>query len=60
MGNGSKAARHEDGHSYLSDVKVKHARNYTSTPPYVLMAWCLIKQGEHFTYNCILSVNNGV
>jgi hypothetical protein len=41
-------------------VKVKDARNYTCTPPYVLMPWYLIKQGDSFTYNCILSVNNGV
>jgi hypothetical protein len=38
VGNGSKRARHEDGYSFISNVKVKHARNYTSTPSYVMMA----------------------
>jgi hypothetical protein len=25
-------------------VEVQNARSYTSTPPYVFMAWCFIKQ----------------
>lgn len=33
----------EAGHSPLPSVKVKNARSYTSTRPYVSMAWCLVK-----------------
>jgi hypothetical protein len=33
-------------HSPLSSTKVKNAWNYTSTPPYVFMAWCLVKHRD--------------
>jgi hypothetical protein len=31
-----------------SSVEVKNAWNYTSTPPYVFMAWCLVKYLDIF------------
>jgi hypothetical protein len=33
----------EADHSSPSNAEVKNAWNYTSTPPYVFMVWCLIK-----------------
>jgi hypothetical protein len=33
----------EADHLSPSIAEVKNARKYTSTPPYVFMAWCLIK-----------------
>jgi hypothetical protein len=38
----------ETDHPPPSSVKVKNADawSYTSTPPYILMAWCLIKNKE--------------
>jgi hypothetical protein len=37
-----------------SNAKVKDARRDTSTPQYVSMAWCLIKQWMHL-YGVVLS-----
>jgi hypothetical protein len=36
--------RREPDHSPSSTVEVKNACNHNSTPQYVFMAWCLIKQ----------------
>jgi hypothetical protein len=47
---GGKAARHEADHSPPSSAKVKNAWSYTSTPQYVLMAWCLVKHRDNFTF----------
>jgi len=33
----------EADHSPPSSAEVKNAWSYTSTPPYVFMAWCLVK-----------------
>jgi hypothetical protein len=41
---GLKWLGREADHSPLSNAEVKNARSYTSTPPYVFVAWCLIKQ----------------
>jgi hypothetical protein len=35
----------EGHHLPPSSVEVKNAWSYTSSPPYVFMAWCLVKQG---------------
>jgi hypothetical protein len=40
----------EANHSPPSSAEVKNARNYTSTPPYVFMAWCSIKHRDNFTF----------
>jgi hypothetical protein len=37
-------------HSPPSSAEVKNARSYTSTPQYVFMAWCLVKQRDNFTF----------
>jgi hypothetical protein len=34
-------------HSFLSSSEVKNAWGYTSTPQYIFMTWCLIKQCIH-------------
>jgi hypothetical protein len=39
-----KMLRFEADHSTLSRSQVTNARSYTSTPPYVFIVWCLIKQ----------------
>jgi hypothetical protein len=39
---GVKRSGLEADHSPLSSAKVKNALNYTSTPPYIFMKWCLI------------------
>jgi len=44
---GVKWLGHETGHSPPSRAEVKNAQSYTSTPPYVFMAWCLVKYTEH-------------
>jgi hypothetical protein len=39
----------ESNHSPPSRAKVKNAWDYTSTPQYLFMAWCLDKRKENFT-----------
>jgi hypothetical protein len=41
---GIKRPGREADHSPPSSADVKNAWNYTSTPPYAFMVWCLIKQ----------------
>jgi hypothetical protein len=36
-------------HSPPYSAKVKNTQNHTSTPPYVLMAWCLFKYRDKFS-----------
>jgi hypothetical protein len=38
-----KQPGHEADHSSPSSAEVKNAWNYTSIPPYILMAWCVVK-----------------
>jgi hypothetical protein len=38
----------EANHSPPSKAEVRNEWSYNSTPPYVFMAWCLIKQRIHF------------
>jgi hypothetical protein len=38
-----KYVQHEADHLLPSSAEVKNTRSYTSTPPYVFMAWYLIK-----------------
>jgi len=33
-----------------SSARVKTALTYTSAPPYVFMAWCLVKQSDNYTF----------
>jgi hypothetical protein len=48
----SKAA--EAYHSPPSNAEVENAWSYTSTPPYVYMAWCLVKYRDNFTFNFVI------
>jgi len=41
---GVKRPGREADHLSLSSDEVRNAWTYPSTPPYVFMAWCLIKQ----------------
>jgi hypothetical protein len=53
----------ETDHLPSSSAGVKNARNYTSSPSYVFLAWCLVKEtlilpytsGTHVTYKCVPS-----
>jgi hypothetical protein len=51
---GVKWPGREADHSLPSDAEVKNAWNYTSIPPYVFMAWFLVKDGIHL-YDVVLS-----
>jgi hypothetical protein len=46
---GGKAAGCEGDHSPPSSAEVKNAWSYTSTSPYVFIAWCLVKHRD-FTF----------
>jgi len=50
MGTGDLTLGGEDDHSLSSTAEFKTAWSYTSTPPYVLMAWSLIKNRANFTF----------
>jgi hypothetical protein len=47
---GVKRPGREADHSPPSSAKVKNAWSYASTPLYILMAWCLVKHGDNFTF----------
>jgi hypothetical protein len=40
----------EAGYSVPSSAKIKNSWSYTSTPPYVFMAWCLVNHEDNFTF----------
>jgi hypothetical protein len=40
----------EADHSPPSSAEVKNEWNYTSTPQYVFMVWCLVKHRDNFTF----------
>jgi hypothetical protein len=44
---GAKRPGHEGDHSSSSSIKVKNVWSYTSTPQYVFVVWCFIKQWLH-------------
>jgi hypothetical protein len=44
-----KQLGHEADNPCPSSAKVKNAWSYTSTPPYIFMVWCLVKNIENFT-----------
>jgi hypothetical protein len=48
MGAGVKRPRREADHSPSSNAEVKNAWSYTFTPPYIIMAWCLVKHRDNF------------
>jgi hypothetical protein len=51
---GVKQPGHEDDHSPPSTAQVKKMWSYSSTPPYVFMAFCLIMRRIHL-YVVVLS-----
>jgi hypothetical protein len=46
---GVKWLGHEADHSCPHSGEVKNEWNYTSTSPYIFMAWCLFKDRNNFT-----------
>jgi hypothetical protein len=53
---GVKRPGREADHSPLSSAEVKNASSCTSTPQYVLVAWCLVKHRDNFIFtflNCV-------
>jgi hypothetical protein len=58
MGSGGslwvKRPGHEDDRSPASSVEIKNAWRFTSTPHYVLMAWCLVKHRDKFSLPLLL------
>jgi hypothetical protein len=47
ISSGLKLQGREADHSTPSSAEFKNVWSYTSTPPYVFMARCLIKHREH-------------
>jgi len=52
---GVKRPGREAGHSPPSSTEVKNAWNYTSTPPFFFMVWCLVKHRD-FTFSLCLCI----
>jgi len=52
---GVKQPGREADRSPLPSTEVKNAWNYSSTSPYVFMAWCLIKYRSSITYTFLIS-----
>jgi hypothetical protein len=48
VSQGVKQQGHAADHSPPSSTKINNMWSYTSTPPYVFMAWCLIKYRDSF------------
>jgi hypothetical protein len=53
---GVKRPERDTDHSYSSSAEVKNAKSYTSTLPYVFMAWCLVKHRGNFTFTSTLLI----
>jgi hypothetical protein len=47
---GAKWPGHEANHLPTSSVEVKNTWGYTSTPPCIWIAWCVIKHQEHLMF----------
>jgi len=56
--SGVKLPGREADHSPQASAKVKNAWSYTCIPPYVFMAWCLVKHREKFTIAFFILVQN--
>jgi hypothetical protein len=48
---------YEANYSPSSVGEVKNVWNYTSIPPYVIIAWCIIKHKDNFTFICTCYIN---
>jgi hypothetical protein len=47
---GVKESGREADHSPPSGSEVRNALRYNSNPPYVFMAWCLVKHRDNFSF----------
>jgi len=52
--NSEAAVECETDHSLPSNAKVKNVWSYTSISLCAFMVWCLIKNGDNFTFRCYL------
>jgi len=50
VSSGVKGPGLEADHSLPSSADVKNSWSYTFTPPYVFIAWYLVKQRDNFTF----------
>jgi len=48
---GVKRPVREIDHSRPSSAEVKNAWSYYTSPPYVFIAWCLVKHKENFAFS---------
>jgi len=55
---GVKLPEREADNSSPFSTEVKNVWSYTSTPPYVFMAWCLIKRSDNFAFSCAISCHS--
>jgi hypothetical protein len=55
---GLKGTGRETDHSPPSSAEVKNSWNYTSTPPYVFIVWCLIKHWRSVPYKLKTFISN--
>jgi len=47
---GVKQLGHKAYHLPPSSAKAENEWGYTSSPPYIFMAWCLVKHKDNFTF----------
>jgi hypothetical protein len=55
----AKRPNRETHHSRASSTEVKITWIYTSSPPYVFIAWCLVKHRYNFTFSSFISAFKG-
>jgi hypothetical protein len=58
LSQGVKRPGIEADHSSPPSAEVKNAWSYISTPPYILIEWCLVKHRDNFAY-LICGLNAG-
>jgi hypothetical protein len=46
-----KRTAREADHTAPSSAEIKHTWSYTSTPPYIFTAWCLLKHRDNFIFS---------
>jgi len=54
---GIKGMGLEGDHSFPSSTEFKNARSRTSTLPYSVRVWCLIKHKDDFTITSVIACN---
>jgi hypothetical protein len=53
---GVKRPERKADHSSPSSAEVKECVEYTSTPQYAFMMWCLVKHRDNFTFTFTFTV----